>query len=140
MNRRQGLPVIVAGLTLNGATVLRRMVRLGYEARRLSFNPDEPEWRAVRPLFGDPTQPRRPGAPERFAADRLGAQGREHLFAGGPSGRQLVRLDFDGLELRDSETLLEKLEHRIRDVGRGPDGFLRLLIDASDAPMLRLES
>lgn len=62
-----------------------------------------------------------------------------HLFAGGLAGRHLVRLDFDGHELRDSETLLEDLEHRIRDVRTGPDGFLYLLIDSSDAPMLRLE-
>lgn len=64
---------------------------------------------------------------------------RGHLFAGGLAGRQLVRLDFDGHELRDTETLLDDLGHRIRDVRTGPDGFLYLLIDASDAPMLRLE-
>ena len=43
-DRREHPPLIVAGLTLNGATVLRRMVRLGYAARGLSFNPDEPGW------------------------------------------------------------------------------------------------
>lgn len=64
---------------------------------------------------------------------------RGHVFAGGLAGRQLVRLDFDGHELRDSETLLADLGHRIRDVRTGPDGFLYLLIDSSDAPMLRLE-
>lgn len=64
---------------------------------------------------------------------------RGHVFAGGLAGRQLARLDFDGHVLRDSETLLEDLEHRIRDVRTGPDGFLYLLIDSSDAPMLRLE-
>jgi aldose sugar dehydrogenase len=62
-----------------------------------------------------------------------------NVFTGGLSGRQLVRLDFDGHEVRDSETLLEGLEHRIRDVRTGPDGFLYLLVDSSDAPMLRLE-
>lgn len=43
-DRHERLPVIVAGLTLNGATVLRRMVELGYEARGLSFDADEPGW------------------------------------------------------------------------------------------------
>jgi len=62
-----------------------------------------------------------------------------HIFVGGLAGRRLVRLDFDGHELRDSETLLEDLGHRIRDVRTGPDGFLYLLIDSSDAPMLRLQ-
>lgn len=37
-------PVIVAGLTLNGATVLRRMAKLGYAGHGLSFNPEEPGW------------------------------------------------------------------------------------------------
>jgi len=37
-------PVVVAGLTLNGATVLRRMAHLGYEAHGLSFSPKEPGW------------------------------------------------------------------------------------------------
>lgn len=44
-------PVVVAGLTLNGATVLRRMERLGYEAWGLSFNAEEQGWEVggVRP-------------------------------------------------------------------------------------------
>jgi len=62
-----------------------------------------------------------------------------HLFAGGLAGQQLVRLEFDGHEMVDSEELLTNLGHRIRDVRTGPDGMLYLLVDASDAPMLRLE-
>jgi glucose/arabinose dehydrogenase len=62
-----------------------------------------------------------------------------HHFVGGLSGRRLVRLEFDGHRLVDSESLLTGLEHRIRDVRTGPDGFLYLLIDTDDAPMLRLE-
>jgi glucose/arabinose dehydrogenase len=62
-----------------------------------------------------------------------------HLFAGGLSGRRLLRLEFVDHELVDSEALLTGLEHRIRDVRTGPDGFLYLLVDADDAPMLRLE-
>ncbi len=37
-------PVVVVGLTLNGATVLRRLVHLGYAAWGLSFDLDEPGW------------------------------------------------------------------------------------------------
>ena len=57
--RREPPPVIVAGLTLNGATVLRRMVRLGYAARGLSFNADEPGWHvsgALRHRTPDPRE------------------------------------------------------------------------------------
>src|SRR5688572_6605149 len=39
-----GRPVVVAGLTLNGASVLRRLVRLGYTPWGVSFEPDEPGW------------------------------------------------------------------------------------------------
>lgn len=62
-----------------------------------------------------------------------------HHFAGGLSGRQLLRMEFDGHQLVDSEALLTGLEHRIRDVRTGPDHFLYLLVDSDDAPMLRLE-
>jgi len=64
---------------------------------------------------------------------------RGHLFAGGLSGRQLVRLQFAGYALTDSEVLLDDLDNRIRDVRTGPDGHLYLLVDAFSAPMLRLE-
>jgi glucose/arabinose dehydrogenase len=64
---------------------------------------------------------------------------RGHLFAGGLAGQQLLRLVFDGHEMVDSEELLTSLGHRIRDVRTGPDGLLYLLVDAPDAPMLRLE-
>ena len=62
-----------------------------------------------------------------------------HLFAGGLAGEQLLRLEFRGHEMVDSETLLDDLGHRIRDVRTGPDGMLYVLVDADDGPMLRLE-
>lgn len=41
-------PVVVAGLSLNGATVLRRLSRLGYEAWGLSYDRNEPGWHVAR--------------------------------------------------------------------------------------------
>lgn len=57
--RGEPRPVIVAGLTLNGATVLRRLDRLGYAVQGLSFNPDEPGWHVggvVRHRTPDPRE------------------------------------------------------------------------------------
>src|SRR5690606_4557319 len=44
MSTTEHPPVVTAGLTLNGATVLRRMSRLGYAAWGLSFDDHEPGW------------------------------------------------------------------------------------------------
>jgi len=44
MSQSQPQPVVILGLTLNGATVLRRMQHLGYAAWGLSFDRDEPGW------------------------------------------------------------------------------------------------
>lgn len=43
-SERTGRPVAVAGLTLNGATVLRRLVKHGYSAHGLSFDHTEQGW------------------------------------------------------------------------------------------------
>jgi D-aspartate ligase len=43
-SRSESRPAIVAGLTLNGATVLRRLTHLGYAAWGVSFEPGEPGW------------------------------------------------------------------------------------------------
>lgn len=61
------------------------------------------------------------------------------VFVGGLAGTRLARVSFEGTRPVAEETLLAELRHRIRDVRVGPDGYLYLLVDAKDAPMLRLE-
>ena len=60
-------------------------------------------------------------------------------FVGGLAGQQLVRLRFDGTRRVAIEVLLTELKRRIRDVRNGPDGYIYLLVDEENAPMLRLE-
>ncbi len=62
-----------------------------------------------------------------------------NLFLGALSGRALVRLELDGMEVVHEERLLESLGERIRDVRQGPDGHLYLLTDASNGALLRLD-
>lgn len=64
---------------------------------------------------------------------------RGDLFAGGLAGTQVDRIRLDGHRVVEIETLLKDLAHRIRDVRVGPDGYLYILADAPEAPMLRLE-
>jgi len=51
----------------------------------------------------------------------------------------LVRLRLDGDKVVKEERLLKGALGRIRDVRMGPDGFLYLLTDESDAVLARLE-
>lgn len=73
-----------------------------------------------------------------YDGDRFPAW-RGNVFVGGLAGQQLARVAFDGTSPRSEETLLKDAVGRIRDVRSGPDGYIYLLIDAPDAPMLRLE-
>jgi glucose/arabinose dehydrogenase len=50
-----------------------------------------------------------------------------------------VRLTIDGRKVVGEERLLENLKERIRDVRQGPDGWLYVLTDNSNARVLRLE-
>ena len=61
------------------------------------------------------------------------------LFAGGLVGMQLDRITLRGTEVVGKETLLRDFRRRIRDVRVGPDGFIYLLIDEPNAPIVRLE-
>jgi glucose/arabinose dehydrogenase len=60
------------------------------------------------------------------------------LFIGALAGQHLVRLSLEGSRVVAQERLLEEREQRIRAVEQGSDGFLYLLVDAEDAPLLRL--
>lgn len=60
------------------------------------------------------------------------------FFVGGLAGQVLVRLRIDGTRVTAEERLLENVG-RIRDVRAGPDGAIYLLLDASNASLLRLQ-
>jgi len=64
---------------------------------------------------------------------------RGNLFVGALRDRMLVRLVVDGKQVLKEERLLKNAIGRIRDVRMGPDGFLYLLNDDSDAALYRLE-
>jgi glucose/arabinose dehydrogenase len=64
---------------------------------------------------------------------------RGNLFIGALRDRMLVRLVVDGKQVLKEERLLRNAIGRIRDVRMGPDGFLYLLTDDSDAALYRLE-
>ncbi len=61
------------------------------------------------------------------------------LFVGALSGAHLARLRLDGERVVEQERLLEDFDERIRDVRQGPDGFLYILVDASDGGIYRLQ-
>lgn len=63
---------------------------------------------------------------------------RNSLFVGGLSARLLSRLEMDGERVVAEERLLQGIG-RVRDVRQGPEGKLYLLLDAADAPVLRLD-
>ncbi len=61
------------------------------------------------------------------------------VFVGGLAGQQLARVRFEGTRRVAVEALLTEMKRRIRDVRTGPDGYIYLLVDEPNAPMLRLE-
>ena len=62
-----------------------------------------------------------------------------NLFVGGLRERCLARFEIDGRRAATVECLLEDQDWRIRDVGVNPtDGFLYVLIDARNAPLVRI--
>ncbi|RFA30419.1 hypothetical protein CAI21_04905 [Alkalilimnicola ehrlichii] len=63
---------------------------------------------------------------------------RNDLFIGSLARRHLTRLSVDGEAITGEETLLADRRWRIRDVRTGPDGYLYLLVDSNDAPLVRL--
>ena len=64
---------------------------------------------------------------------------RGDLFIGALVEQHLHRLELDGDNVVDSERLLQGLGERIRDVRQGPQGYLYILTDSSDAELYRLE-
>ncbi|MEO0996773.1 MAG: PQQ-dependent sugar dehydrogenase [Pseudomonadota bacterium] len=66
-------------------------------------------------------------------------QWRGDLFMGSLAGRRLIRMELDGERVLFQESLLAGFDQRIRDVSMGPGGYLYLLADGKDQPLLRLE-
>lgn len=64
---------------------------------------------------------------------------RGSAFVGALAGQHLARVGFEGTHATGEERLLSGRGHRIRDIEVGPDGLIYLLVDADDAPVLRLE-
>jgi glucose/arabinose dehydrogenase len=63
---------------------------------------------------------------------------RGSLFVGALKDQLLSRLVLDGEKVVREERMLQGMRQRIRDVRQGPDGFLYLLTDESDARVLRV--
>ncbi len=75
-----------------------------------------------------------------YTGDRF-PEWRGDLFVGGMSGQQLARLEMDGEQVLNEETLVRRMG-RIRDVRQGPDGYIYLAIDHRQGeltPIVRLE-
>jgi len=72
-----------------------------------------------------------------YTGDRFPAW-RGDLFVGALRDELLVRLRLDGEKVVSEERMLRGFG-RVRDVRQGPDGFLYLLIDASNGAIVRLE-
>lgn len=73
-----------------------------------------------------------------FYAGDVFPEWRGDLFVGALVLTHLARLELDGETVVAEEQLLEDAGLRIRDVRAGPDDHLYLLVDAADAPLLRL--
>jgi glucose/arabinose dehydrogenase len=61
------------------------------------------------------------------------------LFLGALRGQALVRLELRDSKVIKEERLLVGEVGRVRDVRQGPDGYLYLLTESSDAGLLRIE-
>ena len=64
---------------------------------------------------------------------------RGDFFVGGLAGAQLARVRVRDGRAVEVEPLLTELGQRIRDVRNGPDGFLYVLLDRPDSPLIRLQ-
>jgi glucose/arabinose dehydrogenase len=62
-----------------------------------------------------------------------------NLFLGALRGQALVRLELRDSKVIKEERLLVGQVGRVRDVRQGPDGYLYLLTESSDAGLLRIE-
>ena len=61
------------------------------------------------------------------------------VFVGALRQQHIRRLEMDGDEVTNQQTLLSDLGVRFREIATGPDGYLYLLTDESPGQVLRLE-
>jgi aldose sugar dehydrogenase len=61
------------------------------------------------------------------------------LLMGGLASQSIRRLSIDDRTVSHDEEILKNAVGRIRDVRQGPDGFIYLLVDASDGKLYRIE-
>jgi aldose sugar dehydrogenase len=64
---------------------------------------------------------------------------RGNAFVGALAHQQVRRLVLDGTRVVEQEVMLDGRGQRIRAIREGPDGFLYVLVDASSAPLLRIQ-
>jgi aldose sugar dehydrogenase len=74
-----------------------------------------------------------------FYTGEVFPQWRGDSFHGALAGEYLSRVRIRDGHVVEQERLLQERGQRIRDVATGPDGMLYVLVDASSAPLLRLE-
>lgn len=75
----------------------------------------------------------------RHACGPAGGRSSADVFVGGLAGQHLARIRFDeNGRMFEEDKLLEGIG-RVRDVRTGPDGYIYLLIDAAEAPLVRIE-
>lgn len=116
-----GWPVLTHGTNYDGSTITTETSRPGMESPLHHWTPSIA-----------------PSGMAFYTGDRFPAwQG--NLLVGALRSQLLSRLELDGERIVHEEQLLVREVGRIRDVRQGPDGYVYLLIDAPDAPLIRLE-
>jgi glucose/arabinose dehydrogenase len=120
-----GWPVVSYGVNYDGSPYSLEPVRPGIEAARWTW---VPSIATSGMLF--------------YTGDRF-PWWRGSLFIGGLVGEQLARLTLEGDRVVSEEAILVDAIGRIRDVRQGPDGYIYLAIDGTNAapltPVVRLE-
>lgn len=119
--RNYGWPVITYGINYNGTPITDITEKEGMEQPLHFWNPSIAT--SGLTFYTGSAFPRWKGS----------------AFVGGMAGLHLARVAFDGTRSAGQEKLLEDVRSRIRDVRSGPDGFLYVLVDSPEAPLLRLE-
>ncbi|WP_022729180.1 PQQ-dependent sugar dehydrogenase [Fodinicurvata sediminis] len=115
-----GWPVITYGMAYSGGTIGEGTEKEGMEQPLLHWTPSIA-----------------PSGMAFYDGDHF-PEWRGDLFVGALAMTHLTRLEIEGEEIVDEERLLEDRGQRIRDVRSGPEGYLYVVIDDSDAEILRL--
>jgi len=118
--RNYGWPLVTHGVNYDGSPITAQREAPGIEPPLLDWTPSIA-----------------PSGMTFYTGDAF-PQWRGNVFVGALAGQHLRRVVFDGTRVVGQEQLLDG-RGRIRDVRTGRDGFLYVLLDASSAPLLRLE-